>query len=565
MTGRLLKRFLIMASVFCAMIVLLAGGSAFASATPIQITDNPVNEGRPDVHGNLIVWKRLSATSGWDIYLYDMLHPGERLMTNASGSQINPVTNGIFIFWEDWRSGDSDIYIKDTLLDTETRPLVTGPGNQALLSVSGNTLVYVNNTNPLPCLPSNPLYPNCPGTGKDDANNDIYAVNLNDLNNPFPVCTDAGSQWQPRISGNKVVWQDNRNGNWDIYEKDLGSVETAHPLTTNTAEDSVPDISGNLVAWKSNRGGKWDIYWMNLLDDIENSVTNDSAYQNSPRISGDLVVWEDYRNDSNPADTYYDYDIYMKDLTSGVENLLAGGLPIQARPALDNETVVWEDTTGGSYDIWMAEVPDTTAPFISSIHPADSTATGCSSPAISAGYADNRAGIDTGTVVLTVDGQNVTSEATVTENSISYQPAAMQDGLHTMSLTVDDMSGNSASASWQFETSHPALNLWSQRSYWATYADYLKRELSVQYRISNSSQDAAAVNLQILDSMSTAGVLMASPTPLDMGELAPGAQGDMVIRYLVPTNVGFFKTTLFASSLDTCGGTYYFPGPPPGW
>jgi len=572
MTGKLLKLFFIMASGFCAMIVLLAGGSALAAVTPIQLTNNPANEGRPDVHGNTIVWKRLSPLSGWDIYMYDMYdleNPGEQIITNASGSQINPVTNGISAIWEDWRSGDSDIYMMKVALpltSAEPEPLVTGPGNQAILSVSGNRLVYVNNTNPLPCLPNNPSYPYCPGTGENDINNNIYAVNLDNPNNPYPVCTEAGSQWQPRISGNKVVWQDKRSGSWDIWMKELPN-GPEQQITTDPGNDQVADISGDIVVWRSYRNDRYDIWMKNLGTGVEQPVTSDAAFQNSPRISGDLIVWEDYRNDPNPGDTYYDYDIYMKDLTSGVESILAGGHPIQVRPAVDRETVVWEDNTGGGYDVWMAKVPDTTAPSVGPVYPANGSATGCSSPVISAGYTDNRAGINTGTVMLTVDGQNVTGNAKVTEKNISYQPAALQDGLHTVSLTLDDLSGNSASSSWQFQTStsHPVLSLSSQRSYWDSYTDYLNHELLVQYHISNSSSDASAVNLQILDSQATPGVIMASATPMDIGELGPGAQVDLVIRYLVPVTVGSFKTTLYASCLDTCGSTYYFPGPPPGW
>ena len=565
MTGRLIRLFLIVASGLCVAIFLFASSSALGAIVPVRITDNTINDGRPDVRGNTIVWKRLSSVSGWDIFTYDMSDPGEQIISNASGSQINPMTNGIIAVWEDWTSGDSDVFMRDTLLGISTQPLVTGPGNQAILSVSGNRLVYVNNTSPAPCLPGYPSYPNCPGTGENDINNNIYAVDLDNPNHPYPVSTAAGSQWQPRISGNTVVWQDYRDGNWDIWMKDL-SGGSEWQVTTDPANDQVADISGDTIVWRSSRNGRYDIWMKKLPSGPELPVTSDAAFQNTPRISGDLVVWEDYRNDANPGDTYYDYDIYMNDITSGVESMLAGGTPIQAHAAVNRETVVWDETTpGGSTDVWMATVPDTTAPLFDTPNPADGTAWGCSSLNIGAEYSDNRAGIDTDSVQLTVDGQDVTSSTTVTDASAYYQSDAMVDGLHTASLTVSDLSGNSASISWTFTSSRPALNLNSLSSYWDSYTDFLNRELSVQYQITNSSGYADANDLLIYDSQATAGVIMSSPSPINIEGLSPGSQSDVVIKYLVPNGVGSFKVTLYAGCYDTCGGAYFFPGPPPGW
>lgn len=553
MKSGLFRRFLV-SGILLITITLCANLTfAMADSSIISTTSGVANrQGRPDIHGNIITWKRLmDGASNWDIYYHDLSSPGTHIVTSSPGMQFNPVTNGTDVIWEDWTSGFSDIRMKNLFSGASEAPLVTGAGNQGILSVSGNTVLYVDGSS---------------------GQNNIYAV---DIGNPSLIseivspAAAAYDQWQPRINGTKVVWQDNRNGNYDIYMKDLSTPGVPErQLTTDTGDDVAPDISGDVVVWKSHHDGRYDIRWMNVNDGIELPVTNDTPYQESAAVSGDLVVWMDFRNDTNPSDTYYDYDIYMKDLTSGAESMLAGGPSIQAYPRVDGEKVVWEEisTENSTYTtrIMMAQVPDTTAPVIAPVHPANGSATGCSSPLIGAGYSDNRAGIDTGRVTLTVDGQDVTGGATITANSISYPPGALEDGLHTVSLTVDDLSGNSASASWQFQTSRPMLGLSSQMSFWATYADYLNRELSVKYRISNSSSDADAMDLQILDSQATAGVIMASSAPINIGELLPGAQGDLIIRYLVPVNVGSFKTTLYASCLDTCGSAYYFPGPPPG-
>lgn len=562
MTGKLFKPLLIMILGLCAPFLLLAGGTALAVITPVQITSDSVNEGRPDVHDNAIVWKRLSPTSGWDIYRANSVDP----VTDAPGDQLNPVTNGIYIIWEDWSSGSGDIRMKSALPLSSEIDLVTGTGNQAILSVSGNRLVYVNNTNPLPCLPDNPGYPNCPGTGENDVNNDIYAVDLDNPNNPYPVCTEAGSQWQPRISGNKVVWQDYRNDNWDIYMKEITASGNGISVTTDPGSDKLADISRDIVVWRSNRNSQYDI-WMKDISPSggdEAHVTNDAAYQNSPRISGDLVVWEDYRNDSNPADNYPDYDIYMKDLTSGVESMLAGGYPIQARPAVDNETVVWEqNTTSGDYDIWMATVPDLTPPEISGLTPSAGQHTECDSLVLRASYSDNRVGVDAASVNLSVDGEDVTALSTINADSIVYSPAIMASGQHSATLTVADLSGNSASSSWQFDISQPTLSLIALGAYWDSYADYSNNLLSVKYQLFNPSAMTANYSVHIQDSRATDYVILNSEIPVFLGDIAPGGRIDAVLKYQVFANTAAFKATVYASCLDACGASYFFPGPPP--
>jgi len=45
---------------------------------------------------------------------------------------------------------------------------------------------------------------------------DIYMYDLS-INETLTVCERTTSQLTPKIYANKIVWQDNRNGNWDIY------------------------------------------------------------------------------------------------------------------------------------------------------------------------------------------------------------------------------------------------------------------------------------------------------------------------------------------------------------
>ena len=79
----------------------------------------------------------------------------------------------------------------------------------------------------------------------------------------FPVCTASDDQWSPAISGDIVVWSDDRSGNRDIYGYDL-STDTEFSICTDPEWQSSPAISGDIVVWQDNRNGNWDIYGARL-------------------------------------------------------------------------------------------------------------------------------------------------------------------------------------------------------------------------------------------------------------------------------------------------------------
>ncbi len=517
-------------TIFTALLLLFANLS-FAAGSPVQITSNSANQGRPDIQDNVIVWKDLRA-GNWDIYSYNLATNQEQVISQTGAYQNVPTTNGTMIIWQDDRGGNQDIYMKTAFLGIEM-PLVTGPGNQGMPAVSGNTVAYVDDS---------------------AGNNNIYRIDLVSRE-ILPVCVNAGNQWQPRISGNRIVWEDDRNGNWDIFMKDTGTgAETQ--LSTDPGDDRVADVGGDIAVWQNVTGTLADIKMKTLPDGPVTAVTADAAWQNSPRISGDLVVWEDYRAGN--------WDIYMRDLTSNAESPLASGASISARPAIDREAVAYEDNVSGNYDVWMAVVPDVTPPVIANAKPEAGTDSGCLSPLITASYTDNRAGIDAASTVLALDGQDVTASAAITESSVSYQAEALSEGQHTVSLTVADLSGNITQTGWQFSASPPALTLRSHAAYWANYSDYEKRLLSVRYEIANVSPGHAADNMQIQASSATAGVILSSEVPITLGDVAAGGSASFILVYLVPQSTQSFKTMVYASAVDPCGNTDYIPGPPPG-
>jgi hypothetical protein len=91
---------------------------------------------------------------------------------------------------------------------------------------------------------------------------------------------------------------------------------------------------------------------------------------------------------------------------------------------------------------------DMTPPTITGISPANGSSVTTNQTTITASYSD-RIAIDTTSVVLRVDGNDVTSVASITSTGINY-PATLANGTHNVELIVKDTSGNPMTASWAF-------------------------------------------------------------------------------------------------------------------
>jgi len=106
---------------------------------------------------------------------------------------------------------------------------------------------------------------------------------------------------------------------------------------------------------------------------------------------------------------------------------------------------------------------DKTAPVISNLSPADGEQTSDTTPKIGANFVESASGssIDLETAVLELDGTNVSAFSVVNQNGAYYQPiAALEDGIHTVTLKVSDKVGNESIVSiWSFEVAATAKSL----------------------------------------------------------------------------------------------------------
>jgi beta propeller repeat protein len=201
-----------------------------------------------------------------------------------------------------------------------------------------------------------------------DKNNNIYSYELS-TDTGFRITAQGVSGW-PDISGDTIVWMDQRNGNWDIYGYDL-SEGKEFPITSHAAHQKWPVIDGNTVVWVDWRNGGdgygYDLYRYDLASGTEFPISGHSAPIACPAISGNVVVWSEHR--------YGGWDIYGYDLSSATETQITHwGISSSCCPAISSGVIVLGGGNSvGGFDLsgnLLFETPTLFYPFYDYSRPA---------------------------------------------------------------------------------------------------------------------------------------------------------------------------------------------------
>ena len=139
---------------------------------------------------------------------------------------------------------------------------------------------------------------------------------------PIEWPTTNSTKSEIRFDDNKIIWADQRTGDWDIWMIDLGSGNTAEqPVVIADHDQTNPTISKNIVVWTDDR----DINSTNLDDfniwmkDISTEddpiqITTNIEKQCLPSIYNNIIVWEDWRNNDENPGFAGNRDVFMFDL-----------------------------------------------------------------------------------------------------------------------------------------------------------------------------------------------------------------------------------------------------------
>ncbi|MDD1711847.1 MAG: PKD domain-containing protein, partial [Methanoregulaceae archaeon] len=156
--------------------------------------------------------------------------------------------------------------------------------------------------------------------------------------------TDETDQQNPSISGDYIIWEDNRNGNWDIY---LYSITTGveQQVTHDVYDQIMPWISGDIIVWQDYRNGDSDIYFYNIVTKHEIRITNNSSEQSFPKVDGDRIIWIDYRDGNS--------QVYLYNITTGQGSPVTSDPWLHSSPSFQGDWIVWVDYRKENADIYL--------------------------------------------------------------------------------------------------------------------------------------------------------------------------------------------------------------------
>lgn len=265
-------------------------------------------------------------------------------ITTGPGIKEVPKICGDKIVWTDLRNDEAAIYMYDLSTNIESKIPVSKGSTTAQLDIYENRIAW--------------------SRGTWDAIV-VYDIDTNTQTEIVTRTKTPGHKVSPAIHGDKVVWDDYRDGGPQIYMYDMAS-ETETLISAKDNDPGQvnsgihPDIYKNKIVWQGMSADTWwDVYMYDLGpdgikdtsdDSGERQITNAPGTQAAPKIYGDVIVWMDHRNDK--GDDRNNWDIYVYDLLTQKETQITSDPNFQGNPDIYGDIIVWIDSRNGCCDIY---------------------------------------------------------------------------------------------------------------------------------------------------------------------------------------------------------------------
>jgi len=131
-----------------------------------------------------------------------------------------------------------------------------------------------------------------------EAEGDIFGADISNIDDirVFTICSDSARQYDPSISGNLVVWTDERNDAGDIYGADISDTENIREMAIIRSPGSQlqPDVDGCLIAYVDgvNTGGQIRVCCLTKEKGVMDIELLQSLYGVGPAIDAGTIVWQ---------------------------------------------------------------------------------------------------------------------------------------------------------------------------------------------------------------------------------------------------------------------------------
>ncbi|MHB8791945.1 MAG: fibronectin type III domain-containing protein [Thermoleophilia bacterium] len=224
-----------------------------------------------------------------------------------------------------------------------------------------------------------------------------------------------------------------------------------------------------------------------------------------------------------------------------------------------------EKFTGGAGGPLVNTPIDTTAPVVTSVSAHDITHNSvtitrqASEPATMKVEYGTVPGVYTNSVNSTV--LNANKSVTVTglnPYTTYYLRITSYDGMANGTTSVDPFGFITTTPEPDYAYRPDIVPLADPHSYWASYADYLARELSVDVQLANRGV-SVAYDVQITGASNSNGVTLSSMLPVMLGNIPAGSTATATLKYHIPSGIGSMVTRLQGSASDTMGISYSYP------
>jgi len=139
-----------------------------------------------------------------------------------------------------------------------------------------------------------------------ESNGDIFGADISDLSHikTFPICTAPERQYDPAISGHRVVWTDERDDIGDIYGADISNPDEIREfkVVAEPGWQLQPDIDGALIVFTDGSDSSGNIRACCISREygiVPFTLPRPEGYQSSfygagPRIDGTTIIWQQW-------------------------------------------------------------------------------------------------------------------------------------------------------------------------------------------------------------------------------------------------------------------------------